>query len=297
MNYMYFDIECCDGNHICSFGYVVVNDKFEVLDKKDILINPQMPFRLGRENFDPYISLAYKEKEFRRNPNFKARYDLIKQLLTKPNQIILGHSAASDLNFLDIAYTRYGKKRVDIDVYDTQKIYADNFAPGKCPSLDNILKDLNIDMGELVAHKSCDDAELTMLAVKEMCLRQNVSVGELLHRNSACVVSYRLLEDNHKRSTINKRIKSLNKNYKDKIGADKIYFSASIGLNNVDSRIKLIEKIYRNGYAVTLDITDSTYVVCNNNIARRENNSLVAANKEKPQLISYNQLMGMLARK
>ena len=193
MDYMYFDIECCDGNHICSFGYVVVNDKFKVLEKKDILINPEMPFKLGRANFDPYISLAYEEEEFRRNPNFKARYDLIKKLLTKPNQIILGHSVASDLNFLNIAYTRYGKNRVEIDVYDTQKIYADNFAPGKCPSLENIIKDLDIDTGELVAHKSCDDAELTMLAVKEMFRRLNISVAELLRRNSACVVSYRLL--------------------------------------------------------------------------------------------------------
>ena len=297
MNYMYFDIECCDGNHICSFGYVVVNDKFDILKKEDILINPKMPFRLGRANFDPYISLAYEEEEFRRNPNFNARYDLIKQLLTKPNQIILGHSVTSDLNFLDMAYTRYGKKRVEVNVYDTQKIYADNFAPGKCPSLESILKDLNIDMGGLVAHKSCDDAELTMLAVKEMFRRLNISVAELLRRNSACVVSYRLLEDNKKRSLIKKRIKSLNKTYKDKIGADKIYFSASIGLNNVDHRIELIEKIYRNGYAVTLDITDSTYIVCNNNIAKRENNLLAAANKEKPQLISYNQLMSMLTRK
>ncbi|MDE7107326.1 MAG: hypothetical protein K2O39_03300, partial [Clostridiales bacterium] len=102
---------------------------------------------------------------------------------------------------------------------------------------------------------------------------------------------------NKKRSIIRKRIKSLNKKYKDEIGADKIYFSTSIGLKNVDRRIELIEKIYRNGYAVTLDITDSTYIVCNNDIARQENDLLAATNKEKPQLVSYNQLMSMLTRK
>ena len=29
MNYLYFDIECCDGNHMCSFGYVITNENFE----------------------------------------------------------------------------------------------------------------------------------------------------------------------------------------------------------------------------------------------------------------------------
>lgn len=33
MNYLFFDIECCDGAHICEFGYVLTNDKFEVLDR------------------------------------------------------------------------------------------------------------------------------------------------------------------------------------------------------------------------------------------------------------------------
>lgn len=34
MKYLFFDIECCDGNHMCSFGYVIVNNNFEILEKK-----------------------------------------------------------------------------------------------------------------------------------------------------------------------------------------------------------------------------------------------------------------------
>ena len=30
MKYSFFDIECCDGNHICSFGYVIVNKNFKI---------------------------------------------------------------------------------------------------------------------------------------------------------------------------------------------------------------------------------------------------------------------------
>ena len=298
MNYLYFDIECCDGNHICSFGYVVVNDEFTVLEKDDILINPEKRFQLGRANFDPAISLAYSKNAFRRSPNFRAKYGEIKQLLTRPNQIILGHAVASDLNFLDIACTRYGKKRVDIDAYDTQKIYADNFASGKCCSLDTILKDLGIDMGQLVEHKSCDDAELTMLAVKQMCARQNVSVAELLHNNAECIVSYSVLEENKKRSRIRKSIKLFNKKYDGAIGADKIYFSAALGLDDVDCRIRLIERIYRNGYAVTTNIADCIYVVCENGIIDdKERNALAESDKKEPQFISVDRLHTVLPQK
>ena len=48
MKYLFFDIECCDGNHICSFGYVIVNNNFEILEKKDLVMNPEKRFKLGR---------------------------------------------------------------------------------------------------------------------------------------------------------------------------------------------------------------------------------------------------------
>ena len=46
MEYLFFDIECCDGNHICSFGYVIINSDFEILEKRDLVINPEKVFKL-----------------------------------------------------------------------------------------------------------------------------------------------------------------------------------------------------------------------------------------------------------
>lgn len=34
MRYLFFDIECCNGRNICEFGYVITNDKFNILEKK-----------------------------------------------------------------------------------------------------------------------------------------------------------------------------------------------------------------------------------------------------------------------
>ena len=34
MRYLFFDIECCNGRNICEFGYVITDDKFNILKKK-----------------------------------------------------------------------------------------------------------------------------------------------------------------------------------------------------------------------------------------------------------------------
>ena len=30
LRYLFFDIECCDGKHMCSFGYVVCDEKMKM---------------------------------------------------------------------------------------------------------------------------------------------------------------------------------------------------------------------------------------------------------------------------
>lgn len=34
MRYLFFDIECCNGRDICEFGYIITDDKFNILEKK-----------------------------------------------------------------------------------------------------------------------------------------------------------------------------------------------------------------------------------------------------------------------
>ena len=66
MKYVFFDIECANcfqGNgKICSFGYVVTDEKFKILEKKDIPMNPHSKFHLFGNKNHPGIVLAYDEK-------------------------------------------------------------------------------------------------------------------------------------------------------------------------------------------------------------------------------------------
>lgn len=52
MKYLFIDIECADGGKgtICSFGYVIADENFNVIKSEDVIINPQGRFNLtGRE--------------------------------------------------------------------------------------------------------------------------------------------------------------------------------------------------------------------------------------------------------
>ena len=180
MRYLFFDIECCDGNHMCSFGYVIVDEKFRVIEQKDILINPETEFKLGRAGFDPVIQLAYGQDVFYKQKPFKCLYDEIKGLLLCSNQVLLGHSISADIQYLKIACERYGCQKLEICVYDTQNFYY-QFNP-KYPqrSLDNIVKDLDIDISNIQKHKSDNDAQISMMVTKEICRRLDVSLTELI---------------------------------------------------------------------------------------------------------------------
>ena len=49
MKYVFFDIECAcvykNVAKICVFGYCVADEEFNILEKEDILINPNGKFR------------------------------------------------------------------------------------------------------------------------------------------------------------------------------------------------------------------------------------------------------------
>ena len=52
MNYLFFDIECanCDNGNgkICSFGYVLTDTDFNILEYTDLIIDPTIVIKLDR---------------------------------------------------------------------------------------------------------------------------------------------------------------------------------------------------------------------------------------------------------
>lgn len=181
MNYLFFDIECANcfngQGKICSFGYVLCDDKFNVIEQKDILVNPKSRFYLRRAG-EEGITLAYEKEEFLKAPAFNAVYETIRKLLQKEDQIIFGHSVGNDLGFIASDCERYKKEQFYIKSFDTQVIYRQMKGEKNDKGLEKLCEEYNIEKATL--HRSDYDAFVTMQVLKNLCKEKECTVQELL---------------------------------------------------------------------------------------------------------------------
>ncbi|NLL56218.1 MAG: hypothetical protein GX242_03285 [Clostridiales bacterium] len=268
MNYLFFDIECanCDNGmgKICSFGYVLCDSSFNIIEKKDLLINPDAKFSYGVFS-KKYITLGYPQSEFLKQPKFDEMYPLIREILTKPNQIVLGHAVDNDVNFLLGDCDRYNLPIIEFDFFDSQELYRVYTNSALHKNLSAICQELDIAVGN--AHRSDDDAEMTMQVVKTMCKKQGLELAELLKKYPT---------SNHKMSHLIKKHKerkqyflfkqylkaAKRQNDKDNTLEGKVFcFSRKVESLNYGKAAKLIQKVIDLGGSYTTDVTTALYFV------------------------------------
>jgi DNA-binding Xre family transcriptional regulator len=208
MNYLFFDIECSNGHNICSFGYVLTDKEFNILEKKDIVMNSKADFNLGGR-----IELAYSEDYFRSKPSFDYYYYDIKTLLENDNQTVLGHSLDSDITYLSIACKKFNKPMLKFNYYDTQKFFKVFAGDSRIKNLEGIIKNLNIDKSHLKEHKSDDDAELSMLTLKEVCKHMECNVDDLINLSKQKPVNSFYYEFGEGRKSLKKFLSIIYDNY------------------------------------------------------------------------------------
>ena len=194
MKYLFFDIECSDGKHICSFGYVLTDCNFVVCKKEDILINPEAIFHTGawskskreKNEKDRGITLAYPKEKFLDAPKFTEFYSKIKELLTDPEIKVIGYACDNDARFIIWATERYKLEPINYCLYDVQRAYREYKELTCQPALEKALEDFGVDVSDHVAHRSDEDAEVTMLVAKALTERMGVTLDELLEKYPTC---------------------------------------------------------------------------------------------------------------
>lgn len=184
MKYLFFDIECANcfqgKGKICSFGYVLTNEEFTVLDKYDMVINPASKFNLG-----PDIVLAYDKNTFKHAPLFPDFYPEITTLLEDEDTMVFGFSASNDARYLNDECKRYDLPSIDYRLYDVQQIQMGIKNTRNQPSLLGSCREYGIDENQDV-HKSDDDSLMTMELLRAICKSSGKTPQELIGEYKHC---------------------------------------------------------------------------------------------------------------
>ena len=184
MKYLFFDIECADGNKaICEYGYVITDEKLNILRKQNLLFDPECKFNLiGRKDQDDLILTYPYDEDYKHYP-FDDSYEFIKNLMTQKDLLIFGHAVNNDISFLFKDCNRYKLPLFDFIAYDIQKMLpVFDKQNKKYPSLETAFQDLvpSEIRSEIKNHRASDDALKTMLVFKAMVLNLDFSPKELI---------------------------------------------------------------------------------------------------------------------
>jgi len=305
-----FDIESCNGNSkeasLCSFGYCLTDEKFNVLEKKDILVNPvSKKFTLTNFKGTKGIKLAYEEKVFRSAPYFIEVYEQIKEVFEKAD-LVVGFSINNDLNYLNSACKHYNLKNFIFEFIDVQQIYS--LYKGEQKALDKLMLELHKDF---VFHESDEDAWAAILVLQNICQNLNVDVLGLISY-------YRLqkgknLEDGFRGSySLNqmlgknglkpssklvkylffKHLTSLKKK-KGKLNKLRFHFSKKLAYNNVRLSRSLLSSIYSQGGLYASSLEECNYFVTANK-EKLKNSELEFAEKNEEKLLDLDDFLALI---
>ena len=127
MKYLFFDIECAgvfkNVAKICAFGYCLVDEQFHILEKEDLLINPQGHFHLTDRKGEQGLVLPYKYDDFKKYPTFVERADKIYALLQDKDTLVVGHAVMNDVKYLNLESKRFSLPSFAFHFADTQFVY------------------------------------------------------------------------------------------------------------------------------------------------------------------------------
>ena len=184
MNFVFFDIECANclkgEGKICSFGYVKTDEHFNVLKKKDILIDPNAPFLLGNVKTGEGIKLAYPLFKFKRSYTFPHYYKEIKALLEDQENYCLGFAVSQDISYLAYSCQRYNLPIIQCRFFDIQKMEKDLNHRKNNSGLDHLIEEFQLP--SFTYHRSDDDALMTMEIFKSLLETNKLTYHEAFEK-------------------------------------------------------------------------------------------------------------------
>lgn len=291
MQILSFDIESTTGSHndgsMCTFGYCLADYNFNITKQKDIVMRPKT------KRIESKIKLHYDKAFIKNSPQFPTFYDEIKELF-KNSYCIIGFSIMNDVEFLNNACEIFMLDKIEYEFLDVQLIYKTVYKKPTLSALSTLAEELGI---EYEAHRSDEDARVTLLVLKHILNDTNLTLAELLKKyhithginNNTEISPCQNGVFTHKE--INYLILEFVKaNYKHKryyrggLSSKTFAFSDNLRYDDVDKFRQIIKKIYDlNGRIGSIE--SSNVLVCDKeNITEKISRQLQERNKNKERI-------------
>jgi len=262
MKYLAFDIEAANGYKpysICSIGVVVADEKFNILHRTNIWINPKSAYNLNGTRKNVGIDLHLDKKLLDASPDFSEVYSEVKGLLTDPDALVVGHAVDSDVRMLNAACKRYNLPSINFKFMCSQLLYRLYKGEKEVKALSKIATELNVTYKE---HNSEDDAWMSLMTLKYLTEDSGLSVAQLAekyHVRSGSNVDFELVRPISLEGQISKKqqtqqavdricafaktVKVQNQDYKGKV----FCLARSLELSDSDTLYALVKKIVECG--------------------------------------------------
>ncbi|MGN1060589.1 MAG: exonuclease domain-containing protein, partial [Candidatus Coproplasma sp.] len=285
MNFVFFDIECASvykyTAKICAFGYVLCDEKFNIIKKEDILINPKGKFHLTDGRGERGLVLPYEYSDFKKYPYFTEVYPKIKELLEDKDNLVFGHATLNDVNYLNLETKRFKLPSFTFTYSDSQLMYMTSISDfSRQFGLEYITANLDV---EFTPHRAADDAYATMKVVEALAKKHGCS-GEELEKllgikrgkisdykvtrpDSIKFSQYRKMKEQQKEERSKRKVLFYNaisrrcKPETDKLKGLTFTFSRLLE-DKIDVSIPLVEKIRKSGGVYSDKVSDCTVYVC-----------------------------------
>ena len=181
MSYLFFDIEAANRHEevakIYSFGYVLTDIKFNIIEKDEIIINPDAEYYFTIDGKNVKIDCPIDLEVMSQAQLFPEYYDRIKQLLT--SNICIGYGTVIDAHMLHESCKRYNLPSIRFKFYDVIEI-SDSIIGERIPGLNKLSEHLGLTNEN--PHNGLADAITTYKVCKKLLEDNKKDIGNMRYK-------------------------------------------------------------------------------------------------------------------
>ena len=179
---LFFDLECANCyNHvakICEFGYVLTDDKLNIIAKENLIVNPMSPFNTYGFKMAG-LTLAYEPNYYKKFPPLPHYFEKIKSLLTDSEINVFGYSTEYDAGYIASDFERNGLPHINFRFVDVLKLFREYLGRTEKLALDVLYSEC-AEQGELTHHEALNDALMTLECYKYFLKLSGLKHGKVI---------------------------------------------------------------------------------------------------------------------